>query len=245
MGEWFHWLKLGLVLTDRNPIGGQILKGKKMAKNENAVAINSELVNDYEVLINADGEREFILKWANAQFNGEISQRDLTASLKEAEAKGQAPSIRAGYGIYFLNARAVLANCENSKAVPVAHLLKVVAVGARNMNRANKEKLGKFKNFASYVEGKPTWAEFEKTARKAEEAVKAIKPPKDKKTPKIEGEVTADSVLSLAYGLFNELEDVTITDFVTAEKFATALAQALKNSRAGQKASKAKHPTNA
>ena len=219
-------------------------KVKEAVKVETPVTINAELVSDYETLINAQGEREFISKWADAQFKGEITQRDLVASLKQAESVGFAPSIRSAYGNYFLSARQCL-NLEGAKSVPVAHFLKVVSVAQRNFNAAFKKEISKV-DFAGFMKTAPTWEKLESEARKVEERVKATKETgakKKGKTPEIDGEITADSVCALALGLLNDLDDLTITDFVTAEKLANTLATALKSSRAGQAESKAKHPT--
>lgn len=217
---------------------------KEVAKVEVPVSINAELVSDYETLINAQGEREFISKWADAQFKGEITQRDLVASLKQAESVGFAPSIRSAYGNYFLSARQCL-TLKGADIIPVAHFLKVVSVAQRNFNAGFKKEISKV-DFAGFMKTNPTWEKLETEARKIEDRVKATKENggKRKKTAEIQGEITADSICALALGLFNDLDDLTITDFETAEKLANTLATALKTSRAGQTASKKKHPSN-
>lgn len=219
---------------------------KEVAKVEVPVSINAELVSDYETLINAQGEREFISKWADAQFKGEITQRDLVASLKQAESVGFAPSIRSAYGNYFLSARQCL-TLKGAESVPVAHFLKVVSVAQRNFNAGFKKEISKV-DFAGFMKTNPTWEKLETEARKIEDRVKATKENGGKRKSKgaeIEGEITADSICALALGLFNDLDDLTITDFETAEKLANTLATALKTSRAGQKQSKEKHPSHA
>jgi hypothetical protein len=87
--------------------------------------------------------------------------------------------------------------------------------------------------------------------REAEATKKANAPEgkgKKSKAPAIEGEIDANSIVSMAFGLWQELEDVTLDSpeaIAQAEAFAKCLAQAVTFSKGELAKSMKAHPVSA
>lgn len=197
----------------------------------------ASLVKDYQAIIagNESAIRGFIKK------AHKTPARDLEATLKEASKAGAISAIRPAYANYFGLANTAL-EIKGADSVAVADFMKVVAVAQRTLKKEGALAL---------VAKVTDWAQFEDATRKAEELKKAGKPEgkgkKSKKAP-IEGEITANSIVSMAFGLWQELEDVTLDTpeaIAQAEAFSKCLAQAVTFSKGELAKSKKAHPVSA
>ena len=208
-----------------------IEKSNTMSKATEATPakIHTPLVKAYEALVesNDSGIRDW---WRKAS---KTPVRDLSATIKEAQTRF--PAIRGIKPAYANNARlAVMAfDIKGADAVPVTEVMKVVEKCQRALKvDASLVLVGEVKDFA----------EFEAKV----EAVQKPKKPRTKSSkPALEGEITASAILSMAFGLWQELEDVTLDSpeaIEQAETFAKCITQAVTFSKGELAKSKADHP---
>lgn len=189
------------------------------------------LVKAYEALVesNDSGIRDWWRKASDAPV------RDLAQTIKEAQK--QFPAIRGIKPAYANNARlAVQAfDIKGADKVPVTEVMKVVEKAQRALKIEGALVLvGKVKDFA----------DFEAKVESVQKPKKA-RAPKAGKAPAIEGEITAGSVVVMALGLWQDLEDLTLTtpEFIAlAEILAGNLMDAVKFSKGELAKSKANHP---
>jgi hypothetical protein len=192
------------------------------------------LVKAYEALVesNDSGIRDWWRKASDAPV------RDLAQTIKEAQK--QFPAIRGIKPAYANNARlAVVAfGIKGADSVPVTEVMKVVEKCQRALKIDQSLVLvGKVKDFA----------DFEAKVESVQKPKKA-RAPKAPKAPAIEGEITAGSIVSMAFGLWAELEDLTLTtpEYINqAQVLSIALADAVNYSRTLLANSQAKHPSKA
>lgn len=197
----------------------------------------ASLVKEYSAIIagNETAIRGFIKK-AHA-----TPARDLEATLKEASKAGAISAIRPAYANYFKLANTCL-SLKGADSVAVADFMKEVAIAQRTLKKDGALAL---------VAGVTSWGEFSSATRKAEDAKKAGKPEgKGKKSKKvaIEGEVTAHAIVSMAFGLWQELEDVTLDSqeaIAQADLFAACLLKAITFSKGELAKSLKAHPVSA
>ena len=194
----------------------------------------ASLVKDYSAIVkgNEVAIRAFIVK------AHKTPARDLEATLKEASKAGAISAIRPAYANYFGLANTCL-SLKGADSVAVADFMKEVAIAQRTLKKEGALAL---------VAKVTSWGEFSSATRKAEEVKKANKPEgkgkKSKKAP-IEGEVTANAIVSMAFGLWQELEDVTLDSpeaIAQAETFAQCILKAVTFSKGELAKSKADHP---
>jgi hypothetical protein len=199
-------------------------------KDETPAKIHAPLVKAYEALVesNDSGIRDW---WRKAS---KTPVRDLSATIKDAQTRF--PAIRGIKPAYANNARLAVQAFEikGADAVPVTEVMKVVEKAQRALKIDGALVLvGEVKDFA----------EFE---AKVESVQKPKKPrAKGAKAPAIEGEVTAHAIVSMAFGLWQELEDVTLDTpeaIAQAETFAKCITQAVTFSKGELAKSKADHP---
>jgi hypothetical protein len=198
----------------------------------------ASLVKDYQAIVagNESAIRLFITKAHKAP------ARDLEATLKEAAKSGSISAIRPAYANYFGLANTCLA-LKGADSVAVADFMKDVAVAQRTLKKEGALAL------VAKVTG---WHEFSAKAREAEAIKKANAPEgKGKKSPKapaIEGEIDANAIVSMALGLWQELEDVTLDSpeaIKQAEILAGLIGNAVKFSKGELAKSKKAHPVSA
>jgi hypothetical protein len=205
----------------------------KATSTENAPKVNAPLVKAYEALVesNDSGIRDW---WRKAS---RVPVRDLAETIKQAQK--ELPAIRGIKPAYANNARlAVQAfDIKGADSVPVTEVMKVVEKAQRALKIDGALVLvGEVKDFA----------EFEAKVESVQKPKKART--KSAKAPAIEGEVTAHAIVSMAFGLWQELEDVTLDSpeaIAQAEAFAKCLAQAVTFSKGELAKSKADHPVSA
>jgi hypothetical protein len=197
----------------------------------------ASLVKDYQAIVagNESAIRGFIKK------AHKTPARDLEATLKEASKAGAISAIRPAYANYFGLANTAL-EIKGADSVAVADFMKVVAVAQRTLKKEGALAL---------VAKVTDWAQFDEATRKAEELKKAGAPKgkgkKSKKAP-IEGEITANSIVSMALGLWQELEDATLDTpeaIKQAELFAGLIAKAVTYSKGELAKSRKAHPVSA
>ena len=156
------------------------------------------------------------------------------------EAQKQFPAIRGIKPAYANNARlAVVAfGIKGADSVPVTEVMKVVEKCQRALKIDQSLVLvGKVKDFA----------DFEAKVESVQKPKKA-RAPKAGKAPAITGEVTAGSIVSMAYGLWAELDDLTLTtpEYINqAHVLSIALADAVKYSKGELAKSMKAHPAKA
>ena len=196
----------------------------------------ASLVKDYQAIVSGNevAIRSFIKK------AHKTPSRDLEATLKEASKAGAISAIRPAYANYFGLANTCL-SLKGADDVAVADFMKEVAVAQRTLKKEGALAL---------VAQVTSWGEFSSATRKAEEVKKAGKPEGKGKKSKvsIEGEVTAFAILSMAFGLWQELEDVTLDTpeaIALGETFAKCVAQAVTFSKGELAKSMKAHPVSA
>jgi len=197
----------------------------------------ASLVKDYQAIVkgNESAIRAFIVKAHKSP------ARDLEATLKEASKAGAISAIRPAYANYFGLANTCL-SLKGADSVAVADFMKEVAIAQRTLKKEGALAL---------VARVTSWGEFSSATREAEATKKAGKPEgKGKKSKKvaIEGEISANAIVSMAFGLWQELEDVTLDSpeaIAQAEAFAKCLAQAVTFSKGELAKSMKAHPVSA
>lgn len=196
----------------------------------------ASLVKEYSAIIagNESAIRGFIKK-AHA-----TPARDLEATLKEASKAGAISAIRPAYANYFGLANTCL-SLKGADSVAVADFMKDVAVAQRTLKKEGALAL---------VARVTSWGEFSHDTREAEKAKKALSPEgKGKKSKSsIDGEVTANAIVSMAFGLWQELEDVTLDSqeaIAQADLFAACLLKAITFSKGELAKSMKAHPVSA
>ena len=211
-----------------------IEKSKKMsAKETPAVKVNKSLVKAYEALVesNDSGIRDW---WRKASAT---PVRELAETIKQAQK--DFPAIRGIKPAYANNARlAVMAfDIKGADAVPVTEVMKVVEKCQRALKvDASLVLVGEVKDFADF-----------------EAKVESVQKPKKERAPKakkpaLEGEVTASAIISLALGLWQELEDATLDTpeaIKNAELFAGLISNAVTYSKGELAKSRKAHPVSA
>lgn len=197
----------------------------------------ASLVKEYGAIVkgNESAIRAFIVK------AHKTPSRDLEATLKEASKVGAISAIRPAYANYFGLANTCL-SLKGSDSVAVADFMKEVAIAQRTLKKEGALAL---------VAKVTSWGEFSHATRQAEELKKANAPEgkgKKSKAPAIEGEITASAILSMAFGLWQELEDVTLDTpeaIALGETFAKCVAQSVTYSKGELAKSKKAHPVSA
>ncbi len=203
-------------------------------KATEAVKVNKSLIKAYEVLVesNDSGIRDWWRKASNTPV------RELAETIKQAQK--DFPAIRGIKPAYANNARlAVQAfDIKGADAVPVTEVMKVVEKCQRALKIDGSLVLvGEVKDFADFE-------------AKVESVQKAPKPraPKAQKAPAIEGEITANAIVSMALGLWQELEDATLDTpeaIKQAELFAGLISNAVTYSKGELAKSRKAHPVSA
>lgn len=193
--------------------------------------IHAPLVKAYAALVesNDSGIRDWWRKAAT------VPTRELSETIRKAQS--DLPAIRGIKPAYANNARlAVKAfDIKGADKVPVTEVMKVVEKCQRALKiDASLVLVGNVKDFADFE-------------AKVESVQKEPKPraPKAGKSPAIEGEITAASIVALAMGLWQELEDATLDTpdaIAQADLLARTLATAVTYSRGELAKSKAAHP---
>jgi hypothetical protein len=196
----------------------------------------ASLVKDYQAIVkgNESAIRAFIVKAHKSP------ARDLEATLKEASKAGAISAIRPAYANYFGLANTCL-SLKGADSVAVADFMKEVAIAQRTLKKEGALAL---------VAKVTSWGEFAHMTREAEATKKANAPEGKGKKSKvaIEGEIDANSIVSMAFGLWQELEDVTLDSpeaIAQAEAFAKCLAQAVTFSKGELAKSMKAHPVSA
>lgn len=206
---------------------------KATEKDATPAKIHAPLVKAYEALVesNDSGIRDW---WRKAS---KTPVRDLSATIKDAQTRF--PAIRGIKPAYANNARLAVQAFEikGADAVPVTEVMKVVEKAQRALKIDGALVLvGEVKDFAEFE------AKVESVQKPKKQRAKSAK------APAIEGEVTAHAIVSMAFGLWQELEDCTLDTpeaIAQAETFAKCLAQAVTFSKGELAKSKADHPVSA
>lgn len=207
------------------------------ASSAPAGKVIASLVKDYQAIVqgNEEGARAFIRKAHRT------NSRDLLATLTEARKSGAVAGIKPAYALYFGLANTCL-ELSGAESVLVEDFMKVVAVSQRTLKKDGALAL---------VARVSSWDDFEAKTREAEALKSAGKPEgKGKKgaSAKAEGEITASSIVSMALGLLQELDEHTLDTpeaIAQAEILGKLLASAVKFSKGELAKSKSAHPVNA
>lgn len=180
-----------------------------------ADVVNSDLCAQLEAVINLEAELSVWVKMTAMLEAGTISVRGGKATLEKAEEKGMLPTMRVSQVQYFVPAKKVrsLKGAENKS---LKETLNVTIQAKRAYGKEFQAKLDSAETFAQFAKEIPSQGERAKAGRKASAKVDAV---------------TADAVISLAFGLWKELENHEIADMATAEKFAESLARAIAYNR--------------
>lgn len=194
--------------------------------------IHAPLVKAYAALVesNDSGIRDWWRKASN------VPVRDLAETIKQAQK--ELPAIRGIKPAYANNARlAVKAfDIKGADSVPVTEVMKVVEKCQRALKiDASLVLVGEVKDYADFE------AKVESVQKPKKERAKS-------KKPAIDGEITANSIVSMALGLWQELEDATLDTpeaIKQAELFAGLIAKAVTYSKGELAKSKANHPVSA
>jgi len=200
-------------------------------KEATPAKIHAPLVKAYAALVesNDSGIRDWWRKASN------VPVRELAETIKKAQS--DLPAIRGIKPAYANNARlAVQAfDIKGADKVPVTEVMKVVEKCQRALKiDASLVLVGEVKDFA----------DFEAKVESVQKAPKA-RAPKAGKSPAIEGEVTAGSIVALALGLWQELEDATLDtpEFIAiAEQLVVTVQTSITYSKGELAKSKAAHP---
>jgi hypothetical protein len=211
------------------------IESKEMSKTTTeapAVKIHQPLIKAYEALVesNDSGIRDW---WRKAS---KTPKRELSETIKEAQKRF--PAIRGIKPAYSNNARlAVQAfDIKGADAVPVTEIMKVVEKCQRALGVDESLILvGKVKDFSDFE------AKVESVQKPKKERAKS-------KKPAIDGEITARSIIELALGLWQELEDATLDtpdSIKQAELFAGLISNAVSYSKGELAKSKKAHPVSA
>ena len=211
-------------------------KAKTSKAVSNFDGVDVELEREFSAIPagSLDAELAVWLKMAGKISAGLLTVKGAKATISKVEEIGALPSVASSSAQYTLQALAVR-NLQGGDAQPLKVVINVAVQGMRKLKKdLFAEKIGEAKSFAQFAKvvedaPKPTRAESSKESGAEDE----------------DGEITADSVIALAFGLWVELEDLTIHEIEKAEKFANALAVALTNSKRGLAKSVANHPAKA
>jgi hypothetical protein len=198
-----------------------------------APKVNAPLVKAYEALVesNDSGIRDW---WRKAS---RVPVRDLAETIKQAQK--ELPAIRGIKPAYANNARlAVQAfDIKGADSVPVTEVMKVVEKAQRAL---------KIDGALVLVGEVKDWSDFEVKVESVQKPKKART--KSAKAPAIEGEVTANAIVSMAFGLWQELVDCTFDSpeaIKQARTFIDCLTLAHDYSVLELAKSKADHPVSA
>jgi hypothetical protein len=217
--------------------------GKKMAqakaKTSKAVSnfdgVDVEIAREFSAIPSGSLEAELAvwLKMVGKISAGLLTVKGAKATIQKVEEIGSLPSVASSSAQYSLQALAV----RNLSGGETQALKTVINVAVQGMRKLKKdlfaEKMGEAKSFAQF-------------AKVVEDAPKPTRTTSNTSDATDEdGEITADSVIALAFGLWVELDDLTIHEIEKAEKFANALAVALTNSKRGLAKSIEAHPAKA
>ena len=183
-------------------------------KTEKAVSsldvVNEDLRKDFENIVNLDAELKVFERAVSMLNAGSISVRGLKVTILVAQEKGTLPTIKPSTAQYFTTASKVR-SLKGGENKTLKDVLNVTIQGKRAFKKEFAEKLENAETFAQFANSIPSQGERVKTGRKS------AKPEA----------VTADAVISLALGLWKDLEKHEITDMAQAEKFAEMLARAI------------------
>lgn len=173
-------------------------------------AINEGLRQDFESIVNLDAELKVFERAVSMLNAGSISVRGLKATIEKAQEKGALPTIKPSTAQYFANASKVR-SLKGGDNKALKDVLNVTIQGKRAFGKEFSEKLESAESFAQFANSIPSQGERAKAGRKS------AKPEA----------VTADAVISLALGLWKDLDKHEINDMAQAEKFAEMLARAI------------------
>jgi hypothetical protein len=212
---------------------------KAKAKTSKAIsnfdAVDVELEREFSAIPagSLDAELAVWLKMAGKISAGLLTVKGAKATIEKVEEIGALPSVASSSAQYTLQALAV----RNLSGGETQALKTVINVAVQGMRKLKKdlfaEKMGEAKSFA----------QFAKVVEDAPKPTRTTSNTTDATDE--EGEITADSIIALAFGLWVELDDLTIHDIEKAEKFGRAFATALTNSKKGLAQSISKHPASA
>jgi hypothetical protein len=210
-------------------------KAKTSKAVSNFDGVDVEIAREFSAIPagSLDAELAVWLKMAGKISAGLLTVKGAKATIQKVEEIGALPSVASSSAQYTLQALAV----RNLSGGETQALKTVINVAVQGMRKLKKdlfaEKMGEAKSFAQF-------------AKVVEDAPKPTRTTSNTTDATDEdGEITADSVIALAFGLWVELDDLTIHEIEKAEKFANALAVALTNSKRGLAKSVANHPAKA
>jgi len=196
------------------------------------VKVNATLIKAYGALV--DGVDAGIRDWWRKA--SKTPKRELSETIKEAQKKF--PAIRGIKPAYSNNARlAVKAfDIKGADSYAVTDIMKEVEKCQRALGLdASLMLVGEVKDFSEFV-------------AKVESVQKPKKPRAKSQKPVIEGEITAHSIVSMALGLWQELEDATLDTpeaIKQAELFAGLISNAVTYSKGELAKSRKAHPVGA
>lgn len=185
--------------------------------------VNADLKVQFESVVNLEAELSVFNKAVSMLNAGTISVRGLKATIEAAQEKGALPTIKPSTAQYFANTAKVRAlKGGDSKALKDS--LNATIQAKRAFGKEFEAKLESAESFAQFASSIPSQGERAKAGRKASAKVEAV---------------TADAVISLAFGLWKELDTHDIKDIETAQKFAEQLVKAITYNK------RKNHPTSA
>jgi len=210
-------------------------KAKTSKAVSNFDGVDVEIAREFSAIPSGSLEAELAvwLKMVGKISAGLLTVKGAKATIQKVEEIGSLPSVASSSAQYSLQALAV----RNLSGGETQALKTVINVAVQGMRKLKKdlfaEKMGEAKSFAQF-------------AKVVEDAPKPTRTTSNTSDATDEdGEITADSVIALAFGLWVELDDLTIHEIEKAEKFANALAVALTNSKRGLAKSIEAHPAKA
>lgn len=173
--------------------------------------VNADLKVQFESVVNLEAELSVFNKAVSMLNAGTISVRGLKATIEAAQEKGALPTIKPSTAQYFANTAKVRAlKGGDSKALKDS--LNATIQAKRAFGKDFESKLNEAESFAQFASSIPSQGERAKAGRKVAQKVEAV---------------TADAVISLAFGLWKELDTHDIKDIETAQKFAESLVKAV------------------
>mgnify|MGYP003333638792 CR=1 FL=1 len=176
-----------------------------------ADVVNSDLCAQFEAVLNLEAELSVFERAVSMLNAGTISVRGLKATIEKAQEKGALPTIKPSTAQYFANTAKVRA-LKGGEAKALKDVLNVTIQAKRAFGKEFADKLESAETFAEFAKSVPSQGERAKAGRKS--------------APKPDA-VTADAVISLAFGLWKDLDTHEIADIETAQKFAEQLVKAI------------------
>lgn len=200
---------------------------KKASKVEIVDAsLLKEISDAYSLLVNHDGEIEFVLEVAGLMKSGKASVRSVQDAI--GNCVGTAPTIRKSHAQFFTIFAEIVGEIADAQAQPVAEILKLAERVSRNHGaEKSSEVIKSAGTFAKLGELSPTQSKSRKNAKASKS---------DKIVPLTIEQVISGSLDALRKVGGKSLADAKTSDLQNLKALLGVLVQVAKNSESKEKA---------